>query len=305
MSTAANIYTAFGIEVGDPANSLIPTQRLELWLNRVVKEAVERTNSIWDVVTISGLYDIEILTYTALTGNTITLQTSEDTASTTYIIDSATSNSNMATEIAVQLDAHANVTAYASGAHVYVCVVGGGTISSLTTNETDATAITLTNGAEFFNLATLITNFRRIEEVYSVDDDVHYKPCGYQEYMRCLLDSAFDGYVYAIPVEAGSYMLYLKANGGNLLSSNTVTISHLLWPTSITSAATEMPGILSHHDDLVVKGMLYYYYNQKGQFEIAAAMRQMFERWCRQAKKEIRMQGKPQEMSHFLRVAND
>lgn len=394
MSTAANIYTAFGIETGDPANSLIPVQRLELWLNRVVKEAVERTNALWDLTEISGLYDIEIVSFAGLVGNTITLRTSVDSAASDYVIASAASNAAMATAIAVQLDAHPNVTAYASGVHVYVGVIGGGTISSLTcdnsssftvvtlstsalmtflqfgrltgdtitlktsidtvavnytiaaaasnaamataveiqleahanvaavvigdavsivvtggTIETftinEASTITLTDGAEFFSLASLITNFRRIEEVYSVDDQVHYKPIGYQEYVRCALDGAFDGYVYSIPVEAGAYMLYVKASGANLSSANTITISHLLWPTSITSAATAMPGILDHHDDLVVKGMLYYYYNQKGQFEVALGMRKIFERWCRQAKKEIRMQGKPQEMGHFLRVAND
>lgn len=305
MSTAGNIYVAFGMEIGDPANTTIPPQRLNLWLNRVVKEAVERTNCLWDTVTVSGLYDIEIVDYSSLAADTITLKTSLYTTVSTYTIAGAASNSAMATAIATQLIARTDIKAYSIGAHVYVCCIGGGTIETLTCSDSDTDHIVLTDGAESYKLSQIVTNIRRVEEVYSVDDSVHYKPVAYQEWARAKMDSSFDGFLSAVMPEEGIDMLMLNAGGANLSSASMVTISHLLWPTAISTASTEMPGILNHHDDMIVKGMLYYYYSQKAQYETALGVRNIFERWCRQAKKELRMQGKPQELSHFLRVAND
>ena len=308
MATPGEIFSALGIEVGDPYNSHVPATRLLVWLNRVLKEAVRETKCLWETDTISGLVDIEIVSYGDLSGDVISLETSADAAATDYTEGvewtAATSNTVTATALATALDLHSNVNAYSDGAHCYVCANNGYVISTAT-SDADTDYITVTNGAEYYNLTELLTNFWQIEYVYDVDNARFYMPYNRKGYLYTKVDSESERYGYSYVPEGGKSIMKLESAGVNLGYGYTVTIDYLQKPSSVSITSTAMPGILDDYEDLIVKGILYYYYNSTGEHEKAFAMKQIFQNECRLVRKYLRMHGRPMQLGHLLRVAND
>jgi len=310
MSIVADIFHAFGLEIGDPGNAKVPPQRLYLWLNRVLKDAVLKTNCLWDTIALSGEYDIEILDYASLNGEKVTLQTSKYAVSTDYTEgaladwEATVSNSKTATNLAAALNAYFGVIAYAIGAHVYVIATSGETIT-VCTSDADTDYLTVTAGAETFDFDSILTSYRRVNDIYSLAENLIYLPAGRQEYIRGTIDSTYEGYMYSVMQDGGRNTLYLKHAGGNILPSVVFYVDYLQWATAISALSTSLPGTLDNFDDMIVKGMLYHYYNSQANYELAVNLKSIFNEEARRVRKELRSHGAPQQMRHFLKVAND
>ena len=308
MATAGEAIGAFGVEIGDPFNSHVIPTRVLVWLNRVVAEAVRETKCLWETDRFSGLADIEIVDYSSLSADVISLKTSADSAATDYTEGSEwtaeTSNTVTATNLAAALDVHPNVQSYSDGAHVYVCVKNGHTIAIIT-SDADTNYITVANGAEYFNLSEILTEFRRVEAVYDIANKRMYEPMDRRSYLYTQLDSVAALYTYTNPPESGKQIMKLEAGGISLLYSVSIYIDYFQKATAITTMSTDLPGLLSDYVDLIVKGILYHYYNSTGEHNKAITAKSLFLNECRLVRKDLRSHGMPLPMNQLFRVSND
>lgn len=304
MSTVSSLTYDIGTRIGDPSNTKLEAWQILRYINIVIEDIVKKTDCLWAVDEVSGQKRIEVLDYTNLGTAVISLKTSNDDAATDYTEASewnaATSNSVTATNIATALDAHASVAAYADGAYVYVCCVGGYTLSTLTC-DADTDYLTISDaGYETFELSNILSNFRKVRNIYDTDNELMYRPYARQDYNRALVDGTnYTGWGYYVDP---AYKLYIKANGANLDSADTFKIDYLYWHTALDSADDSPPAILDHYDEVIIQRVLYYYYMSQAMPDMARLSDITYRELIRDLQYEIRSQGELQEIYSFYRT---
>jgi len=104
--TVGELYRDIGREIGDPANVKVPTWILLTWINRAIKDVVRRTDCLYDIKVLTGLYRIKVLDYTGLSGKKVTVTIDSTATDKTEGVDwtAATSNSTTATSLATALN---------------------------------------------------------------------------------------------------------------------------------------------------------------------------------------------------------
>ena len=312
MSTLANLYVAIGAEIGDRFNAKVPQARLLLYINRAIKDLARDTNCLWDTSTISGQYDIKILDYAQLaTDDTvITLQTSDDSSSSTYTEGvnwaAATSNTTTATNLAAALTAHANVVAYSVNEHVYVLTKfiraeeSADILITTLTSDSATSDLSITSGATKFNLETVISNFRVMRNASIVGGDLFFVPFSRQQYDNALsLSTGLTASFYSIMPESGSYQMYFKHKGANLAPSTVVNFDYLVHPTALSLSTESPPGILAHFDDAVISRTMYYYLKSIGDTQGMVMQGMVAKEEMKTVRRELRAQGESQAIGHF------
>lgn len=307
MATVSEFCYDFGVRIGDPGNVKVESWQIQRWLNKAIRDTERRSNHLWAKITLSGQQCITVMDYSHLTGATISLKTSNDSAAVDYVEgvgwDAATSNSTTATNIATALNAHADVEAYAcfdnantGYAYVYVMCRRGYTISTLTCDAT-VTYLTIANaGYEIFELDKIISNFRLMRTVYDTANARLYVPFTSQQYDRVLCDSAYTGYGYYIdPL----YKMYIKKAGASLTSADTFDLNYLYWSTALSTATSSPQGILQYYDELLIQKVLYYYYQSIAQYDQMRVVDALYRIELKQLLQELRDQGEPQEVTQF------
>lgn len=317
MATLANLYLAIGAEIGDRFNAEVPQPRLLQLINRAIKDLARDTNCLWDTATISGLYDIKILDYAQLASDdtVITLKTSDDSASVTYTENgvgggtawaSITSNSATATSLATALNGHANVMAYAVNEHVYLLTKyvraeesADITITTLSSSS-DASDLSITSGAAKFKLPSIITNYRKIQNVYIAGGDVFHVPYARQHYDTALtISTGLTASFYNIVPESGTYQMYFKHKGANLSPASVITMDYLVHPSALSASTESPPGILADFDDAVISRTMYYYMKSTANYQAMILQKQMADDAMKDVRHELRTQGEVQSISHF------
>jgi len=299
MATVGELYRDIGEAIDDVGNVVHPAWKLLRWINKAIKDIVWRTDCLWTSNEIEGQRRIAILDYADLeaAGNILTVTIDDVDTDLTEGVDwdAATSNAVTATDLASAITALTNISAYADGAYVYVCGVNGSTTSiacdAATTDLTIADA-----GYETFELANILTRFRIVKTIYNLTDGILYRSLTQNQYDRFVMDSAFTSSVYTINA---NNLMSIKKGGGNLSSSNTVTIEHLQYPAELTLSSESPPGILSRFDDVIINRCLKRVNEHKrvdnpsqvGNYLYGLDIE--YERMIKQIKHELRSQGDP------------
>lgn len=267
MATVSELYYDIGQRIGDPGNAQVKSWQLLKWINKAIRDTERVTKHLKANITLSGQYQITVKDYSSLATDVITLQTSNDSAASTYTGGSewtpATSNAQTASSIATALNAHADVYAYAgfdndntTYAYVYV-LAGRGYIVDTLTCDADTDYLDIDDaGYEIIELSNIVSTFRQVRNIYDTANERFYVSYTRQQYDRTLCDSGFTGYGYYVdPL----YKLYIKKGGGNLDSSDTFKMDYMYWSTALTTASQSPAGILQFYDELIVQRVLYYY----------------------------------------------
>jgi len=300
MSTVANLYYDIGLRIGDPSNTKVETWQLLRWINLSIKDIVKKTDCLWAVDEVSGQKRIKVIDYSNLSGAVISLKTSNDSAATDYTEssewDRVTSNSVTAANIATALNSHTDVFAYADGVYVYVGCTGGYTLSTLTCDASTSYLTISDDGYKTFEMNNVLSNFRKVRNIYDTGEELIYRPYTRQDYNRVLVDSNYAGYGYYVD---SSYKMWILAEGGGITSDNTFKIDYLYWNTDLTSGSDTPEGILNHYDEIILERVMYYYYMSNGMYKEMQVADTVYRQLLRDLRYEIRSQGEPLEIEQF------
>jgi hypothetical protein len=302
MSTVANLYRDIGQEIGDPGNALVPTWKLLTWINKAIHDIVVATNCLWTYNTITGAWRIAILDWDGLDGeeNTVTITVDETETELVEATDwdAETSNGLTASNLATALDAVTGVAAYADydGGYVYVLGIDEYEITALTCDAATTDLTIADTGYETLELPSIFSNLRAVRNIYNVDDEVLYRPITRQQWDRYLLYDDFDGYVYTV---TSNKDLWIKRNGENLTSSESIKIEYWTWETALTLATESPPGIIDDFDDIIVNRCVRRHL-QNQRFDNPRAVEptilsldKEYARFIKDIKRELRSHGEP------------
>lgn len=302
MATLANLYRDIGIEIGDPGNALVPTWKLLTWINKAIHDIITRTNCLWTKNTITGAWRIAILDYSdledALNTITVTVGSTETDLVESTDWDAETSNGVTASNLATALNTVTGVSAYADfdNAYVYVLGIDEYDITALTSDAATTDLTIADAGYESFELPEIFSTLRAVRNIYNVDDEVLYRPITRQQWDRYLLYDDFDGYVYTV---TSNKDLWIKRNGANLTSSQSIIIEYWQWETPLTAATDSPPGIIDDFDEIIVNRCVRRHLqnqrfdNPRAVEKTILSLDQEYTRFLKDIKRELRSHGEP------------
>jgi len=307
MATVAELYYNIGTRIQDPSNTRVEPWQLLRWINQAIRDTERKSNHLKANIQLSGQRRVVVKDYSSLSGDILSLKTSNDSAETDYTEASEwtaeTSNAVTATNIATALDAHPDVEAYASFdnanttyAYVYITSKRGYTISTFTSDaDTDYMDVD-NNGHEIFELSKIITNFRQVRNIYDTDQQLFYRPYTRQQYDRTQNDSEYAGYGYYVdPL----YKMYIKIAGGNLDSGDTFKMDYSYWSTALTAATESPAGILAYFDELIIQKVMYYYFQSEAKYNDMNVADGLWRTEVKELQQEIKSQGELQPLKQF------
>ena len=302
MSTVAELYRDIGTEIGDEGNARVPTWKLLRWINKAIRDIVRKTYCLSATLEVTGSQEVEIVGYSALSGETVTVTVDGTASVLTEGVGwtAATSNAATATSLATAVNAVTGLSAYADSLDTAVVVIvatgGYGLDTIALSDETNTT--TSATGRESLELENILTRFRLIENVYSTADEIIYRSYTRQQYDRLITNDSFDGYGYTVN-EANR--LFIKRDGSNLGYGNSVFIDYYQWNATLTAASESPPGIIDDFDDAIVnRCMRQHMLNQRADnpklsYETVVQYDTEYRQWIKDIKNELRSQGKPLE----------
>jgi len=309
MATVADLYRDIGTEIGDPSLANVFDWEILLLINKAVKDIANETNCLFETDQITGMYRIEVVDYSSLSGDIITIQTSADSAASTYTEGSEWSagatNAATAALIASSIHSrHSNIRAYSDGVYAYITVTGGYTMSTCSVDSA-ATVMTASNsGYEIFSLKGILTEafstnterFRKVRFITEAAASVLYESSTREQWNRYQIDDGYTGYNYFISPDK---KMYIKTGGSNLKAASIIRIDYLYNPTALSAATDELPSLINDFPDAVVQRAAYYFWRSQGEFERSQVYNREYRFTLRDIKNEVKSQGVPLAIRQF------
>jgi len=310
MSTVANLYRDIGMEIGDPDNANIPHWQLLIWINKAIKDIVNKTKCLWKKLELTGQQKITIKDYSNLSGDIVTIVVDdgddETTSTLTEGVDwtAATSNAATAASLETAIEAVTGLTSYvdlSDTAVVWVLATGIYQLASTITCDASTDYFTIGDaGYVWFNLEEIDSTFREMRNVYDTDENSRlFRPVSRQQWDRLSVQDNYSGFDFTVVNESGVWKLYVKANGGNFDSTYNFVMEYYYKPTVLTAATDSPPGLVDDHDEAIIRYVVREYHRKMGNFNEAAVARGEYILELRDIRRLLREQGEPQETNQF------